>query len=287
MLSFGTAGCNLTCKFCQNWDISKARELDRLQDAASPQDIVEAAIATGSRSIAYTYNDPVIFLEYAVDVAKVARRRGIKNVAVTAGYMDAAAREELYTFMDAANVDLKAFTEAFYKRLCTGHLGAVLETLEYLRYKTKVWFEITTLLIPGHNDSSDEVKKLSEWVMTRLGPDVPLHFTAFHPDYKMLDLPRTPAFTLTTARDIARKVGLHFVYTGNVHDERAKARTARAAMSGSSVEIGMTSPRGVLAGTAAAAYAPPRSPACSRHARAAGGNGASRSGSADWGNTLE
>ncbi len=223
VLSFGTAGCNLTCKFCQNWDISKARELDRLQDAASPEDIVEAAIATGSRSIAYTYNDPVIFLEYAVDVAKVARRRGIKNVAVTAGYIDAAAREELYTFMDAANVDLKAFTEAFYKRMCTGRLGAVLETLEYLKNKTKVWLEITTLLIPGHNDSSEEVKKLSEWVMTRLGPDVPLHFTAFHPDYKMLDLPCTPASTLTTARAIAREVGLHFVYTGNVHDETGQS----------------------------------------------------------------
>jgi pyruvate formate lyase activating enzyme len=167
VLSFGTAGCNLTCKFCQNWDISKARQFDRLQDAASPEEIVEAAIAVGSRSIAYTYNDPVIFLEYAVDVAKVARRRGIKNVAVTAGYVDAAAREELYTFMDAANVDLKAFTETFYKRLCTGHLGAVLDTLEYLKHNTKVWLEITTLLIPGHNDSSEEVKKLSEWVISR------------------------------------------------------------------------------------------------------------------------
>jgi pyruvate formate lyase activating enzyme len=155
VLSFGTAGCNLTCKFCQNWDISKARELDRLQDAASPEDIVEAALATGSRSIAYTHNDPVIFLEYAVDVAKVARRRGIRNVAVTVGYINAAAREELFTFMDATNVDLKAFTEEFYKRLCTGRLGAVLETLEYLRYRTKVWLEITTLLIPGHNDSPE------------------------------------------------------------------------------------------------------------------------------------
>nr|WP_276543077.1 AmmeMemoRadiSam system radical SAM enzyme [Bradyrhizobium elkanii] len=198
-LSFGTTGCNLTCKFCQNWDISKARELDRLQDAASPEDIVATAIATGSRSIAYTYNDPVIFLEYAVDVAKVARRRGIKNVAVTAGCINAAAREELYTFMDAANVDLKAFTETFYKRLCTGQLGAVLDTLADLKHNTRVWFEITTLLIPGHNDNSEEVKKLSEWVMTRLGPDVPLHLTAFHPDYKMLDLPRTPAVTLTSS----------------------------------------------------------------------------------------
>jgi pyruvate formate lyase activating enzyme len=223
VLSFGTAGCNLTCKFCQNWDISKARELDRLQEVASPQDIIQAAIATGSRSIAYTYNDPVIFLEYAVDVAKVARKHGIKNVAVTAGYISAAAREEFYTWMDAANVDLKAFTEAFYKRLCTGHLGAVLETLEYLKQETTVWFEITTLLIPGHNDGPEEVKRLSEWVMARLGPDVPLHFTAFHPDYKMLDIPATPPRTLTMARDIARDVGLHFVYTGNVHDEAGQS----------------------------------------------------------------
>ena len=154
---------------------------------------------TGSRSIAYTYNDPVIFLEYAVDVAKVARRRGIKNVAVTAGCINAAAREELYTFMDAANVDLKAFTETFCKRLCTGQPGAVLDTLADLKHNTRVWFEITTLLIPGHNDNSEEVKKLSEWVMTRLGPDVPLHLTAFHPDYKMLELPRTPAVTLTSS----------------------------------------------------------------------------------------
>src|SRR5262249_39207645 len=203
----------------QNWDISKARELDRLQDNASPEDIVRAAIASGSASIAYTYNDPVIFLEYAVDVAKVARQHGIKNVAVTAGYVAAAAREDLYGWMDAANVDLKAFTEEFYKRLCTGHLAAVLETLEYLKHETKVWFEITTLLIPDHNDSPEEVKRLSEWVMSKLGPDVPLHFTAFHPDYRMLDLPCTPASTLTRARDIAREVGLHFVYTGNVHDE--------------------------------------------------------------------
>jgi len=223
VLSFGTVGCNLTCKFCQNWDISKAREFDKLQELALPEDVVRAAVASGARSIAYTYNDPVVFLEYAVDVARVARQRAIKNVAVTAGYIAAAARKELYTWMDAANIDLKGFTEAFYKRLCTGHLGAVLETLEYLKHETKVWFEITTLLIPGHNDSPQEVKKLSEWVMRRLGPDVPLHFTAFHPDYKMLDLPPTPARTLTKARDIARKVGLQFVYTGNVRDESGQS----------------------------------------------------------------
>ena len=227
VLSFGTAGCNLTCKFCQNWDISKAREFDRLQDVASPEDIVAAAIAAGARSIAYTYNDPIIFLEYAVDVAKLAHRHGIKNIAVTAGYIANGAREELFAWMDAANVDLKAFTERFYKQLCTGQLGAVLDTLEYLKHETKVWFEITTLLIPGHNDSWLEVKKLSDWVMTRLGPDVPLHFTAFHPDYKMLDTAPTPAHTLSMARDIARKAGLNFVYTGNVHDEAGQSTYCR------------------------------------------------------------
>jgi pyruvate formate lyase activating enzyme len=218
VLSFGTAGCNLTCKFCQNWDISKARADDRLQSQASPRAIVRAAKETGSRSIAYTYNDPVIFLEYAVDVAAEARAEGIKNVAVTAGYVTAEARAELFAAMDAANVDLKAFTEGFYKRLCTGELRAVLETLEYIKHETNVWLEITTLLIPGHNDGAQEIEALSGWVLERLGPDVPLHFTAFHPDWKMLDVPPTPARTLRHAREIAMAVGLRYVYTGNVHD---------------------------------------------------------------------
>lgn len=219
VLSFGTAGCNLTCRFCQNWDMSKSREMDTLADEASPEKIARVADELGCRSVAYTYNDPVIFLEYAVDVARAARVRGIRNVAVTAGYIAPAARQEFFSWMDAANVDLKGFTETFYKRLCTGQLGAVLETLEYLKRETTVWFEITTLLIPGHNDSPREVGALSDWVMTRLGSDVPLHFTAFHPDYKMLDTPHTPRRTLTTARDIALAAGLRYVYTGNVHDE--------------------------------------------------------------------
>jgi pyruvate formate lyase activating enzyme len=223
VLSFGTAGCNLTCKFCQNWDISKAREMDRLMDTASPEAIADAALRSGARSIAYTYNDPVIFLEYAVDVAAAARARGLLNVAVTAGYVAPGAREELFAAMDAANVDLKAFTEDFYRKLCTGHLADVLDTLEYLRHETDVWLEITTLLIPGHNDGAREVAALSDWVMAKLGPDVPLHFTAFHPDYKMLDVPRTPAATLTRARDIARAAGLAYVYTGNVHDEAGQS----------------------------------------------------------------
>ncbi|TAN60059.1 MAG: AmmeMemoRadiSam system radical SAM enzyme [Magnetospirillum sp.] len=218
ILSFGTAGCNLTCKFCQNWDISKAREIDRLNDAATPDAIAKAAVQLGCRSVAFTYNDPVIFLEYAVDVAKACRARGLKTVAVTAGYIMPEARREFYDHMDAANVDLKAFTEEFYHTLCGGHLEPVKDTLVYLRHETRVWFEITTLLIPGQNDSAEEIEGLSRWVVEALGPDVPLHFSAFHPDWKMTDLPNTPPATLTRARDISIRNGLRYVYTGNVHD---------------------------------------------------------------------
>lgn len=218
VLSFGTAGCNLTCRFCQNWDISKARELDRLQDQASPERIAAAAVELGCRSVAFTYNDPVIFLEYATDVADACRARGIKAVAVTAGYMEPAARADFFAHMDAANVDLKAFTDGFYRSLCTAQLAPVLETLTYLRHETDVWVEITTLLIPGHNDSDAELTALADWVAEHLGPDVPLHFSAFHPDYRMRDVPATPAATLARARRIARAAGLRYVYTGNVHD---------------------------------------------------------------------
>jgi pyruvate formate lyase activating enzyme len=219
VLSFGTAGCNLTCKFCQNWDISKARQFDRLQDEASPEAIAAAAAASGCRSVAFTYNDPVIFLEYAVDVAAACRARGIKTVAVSAGYICAEPRVEFFRHMDAANIDLKGFTEDFYRSLCSAHLAPVLETLEYLKHETAVWFEITTLLIPGENDSPAEIEALSAWVMDHLGPDVPLHFTAFHPDWKMLDTPPTPPATLRMARAIGRAAGLNHVYVGNVHDE--------------------------------------------------------------------
>ncbi len=218
VLSFGTAGCNLACKFCQNWDISKSREFDRLQAEATPDWIAEAALETGSRSVAYTYNDPVIFLEYAVDVAEVCRERGIRNVAVTAGYITAEAREEFFRHMDAANIDLKAFTDRFYWKICGGHLAPVLETLEYLKHETEVWFELTTLLIPGENDSTDEITAMTRWIAEHLGPDVPLHFTAFHPDWKMPSTPATPKSTLTRSREIARDAGLRYVYTGNVHD---------------------------------------------------------------------
>jgi len=218
VLSFGTAGCNLFCRFCQNWDISKSRQIDTLADAASPQTIARAAHELGCRSVAYTYNDPVIFLEYAVDVAQACHDAGIMSVAVTAGYINEEPRREFYDYMDAANIDLKGFTEAFYQKLCAGQLQPVLETLQYVRHETDTWLEITNLLIPGWNDSDAELEALTQWVVEELGPDVPLHFSAFHPDYKMRDIPRTPASTLTRARDIAIKNGVRYAYTGNVHD---------------------------------------------------------------------
>ncbi len=223
VLSFGTAGCNLACKFCQNWDISKSREIDTLAAAASPEKIARVATELGCRSVAFTYNDPVIFHEYAIDVAQACQERGIKSVAVTAGYVCPEPRKEFYQYMDAANVDLKAFTEDFYWKLSGAHLQPVLDTLEYLKHDTQVWFEITTLLIPGHNDSSAEIESLSRWVVDHLGPDVPLHFSAFHPDWKLLDVPPTPPATLTRAREIAVAHGVRYVYTGNVHDANVQS----------------------------------------------------------------
>jgi pyruvate formate lyase activating enzyme len=219
VLSFGTAGCNLACKFCQNWDISKSRDMDRLMDQASPEAIARAAVEAGCRSVAFTYNDPVIFAEYAMDVADACHARGVQTVAVTAGYIHDPARREFFAKMDAANVDLKAFTDDFYFKLTGSHLQPVLDTLVYLKHETSVWFEITTLLIPGHNDSDAEITAMSQWIMKELGPDVPLHFSAFHPDHKMPDVPATPPSTLKRARDIAMKEGLQYVYTGNVRHE--------------------------------------------------------------------
>ena len=224
VLSFGTAGCNLTCKFCQNWDISKSREIDTLADSASPQALARAAQHTGCRSVAFTYNDPVIFFEYAIDVAQACHAVGVKTVAVTAGYISPMPRVEFFRHMDAANVDLKGFSEDFYHRLCTASLAAVLDTLKYIRHETNCWLEITTLLIPGENDSEQELHALSQWVFEQLGPDVPLHFTAFHPDYKMRDKPHTPHATLIKAYEIARATRLSHVYVGNVRD-RVRAST--------------------------------------------------------------
>jgi len=218
VLSFGTAGCNLACRFCQNWSMSKSRETDTLADRASPEDLARTAERLGCRSVAYTYNDPVIFLEYAIDVAQACHERGIRSVAVTAGYVCPEPRAELFRHMDAANIDLKSFSEDFYYRICGAHLQPVLETLEYVKHETKVWLEITTLLIPDANDSDEEIDALTRWIAGHLGSDVPLHFTAFHPDWKMRDRPPTPPQTLTRARRIALGNGLRFVYTGNVHD---------------------------------------------------------------------
>jgi pyruvate formate lyase activating enzyme len=228
VLSFGTAGCNLACRFCQNWNISKSRELDTLADAAAPEAIARAAQRLGCASVAFTYNDPVIFAEYAMDVADACHALGIKAVAVTAGYMNPAPRADFYRHIDAANVDLKGFTDAFYADLCAAHLAPVLDTLRYLVHETSVWVEITTLLIPGRNDSDEELDRLTRWVVAELGPHVPLHFTAFHPDYKLLDVPPTPAATLTRAREIALANGVRYAYTGNVHDRSGQSTACHA-----------------------------------------------------------
>jgi len=218
VLSFGTAGCNLACKFCQNWDISKSRDMDSLADQAAPATIARAAADSGCKSVAFTYNDPVIFAEYALDVAVACHALGVQTVAVTAGYIHAAARREFFAAMDAANVDLKAFTDEFYFKLCGARLAPILDTLVYLKHETDVWLEITTLLIPGKNDSTEEIAAECDWIMRNLGPDVPLHFSAFHPDFKMTGIAATPPATLGRARRIALDAGLNYVYTGNVHD---------------------------------------------------------------------
>lgn len=220
ILSFGTAGCNLACKFCQNWDMSKSRQMHTLADEAAPEALAQACVQLGCRSIAYTYNDPVIFLEYAIDVAQACAEKGVKSVAVTAGYICPQPRREFFKYMDAANVDLKGFSEDFYYRLCGAHLNEVLDTLLYLKHETDVWFEITTLIIPGENDSNQELDRMTRWIVDNLGSDVPCHFTAFHPDWKMRDKSNTPVETLTRARSIAMKNGVHYAYTGNVHDDK-------------------------------------------------------------------
>lgn len=218
ILSFGTAGCNLGCQFCQNWSISKSREIEQLSEIAMPEEIAQTALRLGCRSVAFTYNDPVIWAEYAVDVAKACHEVGIKAVAVTAGYITPEARPELYSVMDAANVDLKAFTELFYKKLCLARIQPVLDTLKWLKHETDVWFEITNLIIPEENDSPDEIARLCDWVLSNVGDEVPIHFTAFHPDFRLNNRPATPKETLIRARDQAISAGIKFVYTGNVFD---------------------------------------------------------------------
>ncbi|MFC2970289.1 AmmeMemoRadiSam system radical SAM enzyme [Acidimangrovimonas pyrenivorans] len=217
VLSFGTAGCNLACKFCQNHEISTSRQVDSLTDRATPEMIAEAAERAGAASVAFTYNDPVIFYEYAVDIARACHDRGIRSVAVTAGYITPEPRAEFFAHMDAANIDLKGFSEAFYHQLAAAHLAPVLETIDYVANETDCWVELTTLLIPGHNDSDRELTEMADWIVDRLGPDVPLHFSAFHPDHRMPEVPATPQATLLRARQIARAAGLNHVYVGNTH----------------------------------------------------------------------
>lgn len=218
VLSFGTAGCNLTCRYCQNWDISKSRDTDTPADAALPMDIAAAARELGCRAVAFTYNDPVVFLEYAADTARACRAAGVATVAVTAGSIEPGPREELFAQVDAANVDLKGFSEDFYHRVCGASLAPVLGTLRWLVHTSDVWVELTTLVVPGRNDSDAELEAMTRWVVDELGPDVPMHFSAFHPDFKMLDVPRTPARTLARAREIALGNGVRYAYTGNVVD---------------------------------------------------------------------
>lgn len=223
VLSFGTAGCNLGCQFCQNWSISKSREIELLSENASPETIADAAIRMNCRSVAFTYNDPVIWAEYAIDTAKACRERGVKAVAVTAGYITAEARPEFYSVIDAANVDLKAFTEQFYKKLTLAHLEPVLETLRWLKEETDVWFEITNLIIPEENDSADEIERMCDWLLNNVGDSVPVHFTAFHPDFRLQNRPPTPLATLLRARQQAIKAGLKFAYTGNIYDNSTQS----------------------------------------------------------------
>jgi AmmeMemoRadiSam system radical SAM enzyme len=238
ILSFGTAGCNLGCKFCQNWSISKSREVERLSDSASPEAIAQAALARGCKSVAFTYNDPVIWAEYAIDTAKACRAVGVKSVAVTAGYITPQARGAFYEHIDAANVDLKGFTEEFYYKLTLSHLQPVLDTLAWLKRETNVWFEITNLIIPQANDSRDELARMCDWIYDHLGGEVPLHFTAFHPDFRLQDRGRTPADTLRMAYDLATERGLRYVYVGNVADDRRQTTYCPGCKSGVIVRSG-------------------------------------------------
>jgi pyruvate formate lyase activating enzyme len=223
VLSFGTAGCNLGCQFCQNWSISKSREIEQLSEIATPEDIAQAALRMGCKSVAFTYNDPVIWAEYAIDTAKACHEVGVKAVAVTAGYITPEARPEFYSVMDAANVDLKAFTGQFYKKLCLAELEPVLDTLKWLKKESDVWFEITNLMIPEENDSDEEIARMCDWILNNVGDDVPVHFTAFHPDFRLNFRERTPEKTLRRAHEQALKAGIKFAYTGNVNDVKRQS----------------------------------------------------------------
>ncbi len=218
ILSFGTAGCNLGCQFCQNWSISKAKITERGSIESTPPNVVALARKHNCPSIALTYNDPTIIGEFAIDIAKEAKKYGVHLVLVTAGYITPEARKEIYQDVSAANVDLKGFTDRFYRKITLSDLEPVLDTLKWLKHETNIWFEITNLKIPGENDEIEETKAMCDWILNNLGDEVPLHFTAFHPDFKMRNKERTPAETLTKARDLAMSMGIKYCYVGNVHD---------------------------------------------------------------------
>jgi pyruvate formate lyase activating enzyme len=223
ILSFGTLGCNLGCKFCQNWSISKVKSESRQSDFYSAEEIVLLAKQHKTPSIAFTYNDPVIFGEYVLDISEIAKQENIKSVMVTAGYVDPLARKEIFKNIDAANVDLKAFTENFYYKNTLSHISPVLDTLIWLKNETDVWIELTTLLIPGQNDSENEINEMCNWILENLGDSVPLHFTAFHPSFRMMNIPSTRESTVLRARQIALAAGIKFCYVGNMFDKEGQA----------------------------------------------------------------
>ncbi len=218
VLSFGMQGCTLACAFCQNASLSQGQGENQLRPAR-PEDLVRLAQAQACIGVAFTYNEPIVSAEWCLEVAAACREAGLFTFAVTSGYISNAARPEFFAAMDATNVDLKSISESFYRQHCQGSLQPILETLEYLTHETRVWLEVTTLLIPGANDDEREIAALAEWMVSHLGPEVPLHFSAFHPAHRLLNRPRTPAFTLHRARKIAMERGLSFVYLGNIPDE--------------------------------------------------------------------
>ncbi len=216
ILSFGTLGCNMGCLFCQNWQTTKNKADCKNLNKTSPEEIVQIAKKYNCKSVAFTYNDPIIFFEYAIDTAKICRQEGIKTVAVTSGFINPEPAKEFFKYMDATNIDLKGFSEEFYKRNCLAHLKPVLDTIKYVSNETDCWVELTTMLIESENDSNDMIKEECDWILNNLGDCVPLHFSAFFPRYKFSNRKQTDFSTLLRAYSIAKNAGLKYVYTGNI-----------------------------------------------------------------------
>lgn len=213
--SVGTTGCNLRCKFCQNWQISQALPSEVPFVKLSPSQVVKQALDSGCKSIAYTYTEPAVFYEYVIDIAKLAKKKGLKNIIVSNGFVNQKPLKEMCKYLDAANIDLKSFSDEFYRKYTGAWLEPVLESLKTLK-KEKVWLEITNLIIPGLNDDMKMIEKMCKWIKKELGEDVPIHFSRFFPNYLMQDIEPTPKETLFKAEEIAKKVGLKHVYLGNV-----------------------------------------------------------------------